>query len=116
MQFDVLVDDLGILAAIREGAGPLIKELTFGIEREMKISFTEPKHGTRRKDGHIASAKGEAPAVDKAFLTNSTQARIESPLEGLITVGAEYGWILNELLDRPFVEPAIDAGIKGLGN
>jgi hypothetical protein len=34
------------------------------------------------------------------------------PLEGLVTVGAEYGFFLEEMLDRPFVEPAIDKAIE----
>jgi hypothetical protein len=91
----------------------LIKEVTFGIEREMKLSFAEPKSGNvRRSDGHIASARGEAPAVDTGFLTNSILTEMTGPLEGLVTVGAEYGFFLEEMLDRPFVEPAIDKAIE----
>lgn len=115
MQFEVFVDEGAILDRINQVVAPLIREATFGIEREMKVSFTEPKHGLRRKDGHIASAKGEAPAVDTGFLLNSVQAEMKSPTFGLVTVGAEYGWTLDVLRDRPFVEPAVDAGIKGLG-
>lgn len=117
MQFSVLIDEgQGILDAIREGAEPLIQELTFGIEREMKESMAAPKHGAiRRRDGHQASAKGEAPAIDTGFLLNSIQTEMQSPTFGLVTVSAEYGWILDTLRERPFVEPAIDKAIQGVG-
>lgn len=115
LNYQVLVNLGGLIDGIEADAAPIIKEVTFGIETEMKLSMAEPKTGNvyvRKGRVHRASAKGEAPAVDYGFLLNSIKADMRSPLQGVVSIGAEYGYILDQLKDRPFVEPAIEKTLE----
>lgn len=81
----------------------------------MKILMAGPKSGreyNRRGRIHVASAPGEAPAVDTGFLINSIQTVIKSDTEAQITIGAEYAEALEFDKNRPFVRPAIDSVLK----
>jgi hypothetical protein len=83
----------------------------------MLVSFAQSKSGRIYKRGnktHQASARGEAPAIDTGFLANSIQTEFPNRTTGIVTVGAEYGRVLEEILDRPFVRPAIDKTIDDL--
>jgi hypothetical protein len=95
--------------------GRIVKEIAFGIEAQAKLSMTEPKHGReykRRGRVHVASAPGEAPAVDTGFLINSIQTDVKSNTEAVVTIAAEYAELLEFEKDRPFVRPAIDNVLK----
>lgn len=95
--------------------GRFIRAIAFGVEAEMKLSMTGPKSGNeynRRGRVHIASAPGEAPAVDSGFLINSIQTVVKSDFEAEIVIGAEYAETLEFDMDRPFVRPAIDSVLK----
>lgn len=95
--------------------GRIVKEIAFNIEAAMKESMTEPKSGReykRRGRVHIASAKGESPAVDTGFLINSIQTDVKGNTEAVITIAAEYAELLEFEMDRPFVRPAIDNVLK----
>lgn len=99
--------------------GRFIRSIAFGVEAEMKILMTGPKSGReypRRGRIHVASAPGEAPAVDTGFLINSIQTTIKSDSEAEIVIGAEYAEALEfgtgEIASRPFVRPAIDSVLK----
>jgi len=95
--------------------GRFVRAIAFGIEAEMKILMTGPKGGreyNRRGRIHIASAPGEAPAVDTGFLINSIQTSVKSDTEAQITIGAEYAEALEFMKDRPFVRPAIESVLK----
>jgi len=119
ISFTVKIDNAALKAEIAAGVRPIIKEIAFGIEAAMKQSMTLPKHGReykRRGRTHIASAPGEAPAVDTGFLINSIQTVIKSDTEAVITVGAEYAEGLefgtSKVAARPFIVPAIE-GVLG---
>lgn len=57
---------------------------------------------------HRASAKGQAPATDTGNLANSIQAKPINRFLWEVAVGEEYGEILEERRDRPFLRPAVD--------
>lgn len=103
----------------RKEIGRIIRDVTFGVEAEMKLEMTRPKSGReypRQGRIHIASAPGEAPAVDTGFLINSIQTVIKSDYEAEIAIGAEYAEALEfgagDIAARPFVRPAIDSVLK----
>lgn len=99
----------------RKEIGRFVRAIAFGVEAEMKLSFSGPKSGreyNRRGRIHIASAPGESPAVDTGFLSNSIQTTIKSDYEAEIVIGAEYAEILELEKDRPFIRPAIDSVLK----
>ncbi|MBC8142942.1 MAG: hypothetical protein H7Y38_16075 [Armatimonadetes bacterium] len=112
----------------------VVRKTTFDIEAGAKTAvqtgaktgrvykrFGERKIKTRRlKSGdfaitsvsrpftlHQASKAGEAPATDSGGLVNSIQSGFDSSLSGTVSVGAEYGAILEP--DRPFLLPAAEA-------
>lgn len=93
----------------------ILSSIGFAIEAEAKILMTGPKSGreyNRKGRIHIASAPGEAPAVDTGFLVNSIQADVKSDTETVVTIAAEYAELLEFEMDRPFVRPTIDSVLK----
>lgn len=62
---------------------------------------------------HVASAPGEAPAVDYGHLVNSIKVHKVHDLLWYVTVGAAYGYILEfgsvKMAARPFMRPAAKA-------
>ena len=117
MKFEVKIDIPAITAEITKVASKVIRQATFSIKQKMLIDFAKPKSGRTYKRGnrvHVASARGEAPAIDTGFLANSIQTEFPNPTLGIVTVGAEYGQVLEEILDRPFVRPSIEATIEEL--
>lgn len=118
LTFKVILDPKAFAADFNKEASRLIREIAFGIEAQMKLLMTGAKTGreyVRRGRIHVASAPGEAPAVDTGNLFNSIQTVIKSPLEAEITISAEYAEVLEFEKDRPFVRPAIDGVLRGLG-
>lgn len=120
--FTVVIDQAAFAQAISKGVAPIVKDVAFAIETAMKLSMTGPKSGRAYKRGgrtHIASAPGEAPAVDTGLLINSIQTDIKSDTEAVITVGAEYAYGLeigtDKISARPFVRPAIDGVLQRFG-
>lgn len=91
----------------------VVRKTTFDIEAGAKTAIqTGAKTGRTYKRGkrgrvHRASAKGQAPATDSGGLVNSIQSGFDSSLSGEVSVGAEYGAILEP--DRPFLYPAAEA-------
>lgn len=101
----------------------LVREITFGTEREAKLLLQTSKATgriyRRGKVVHQASAAGEPPATDTGLLVNSIQAELESPATiGKVEIGAAYAAALEfgtgRMEPRPFVIPAIDAAIDSL--
>lgn len=97
----------------------ILSGMGFAIEAEAKLPMTGPKSGLkypRRGRIHIASAPGEAPAIDTGFLVNSIQTQVISDTEVHVTVSAEYAEALefgtDDIAERPFVRPAIDNVLK----
>jgi len=118
MNITFKLDDAGLKSAIESGVRPIIKNIAFNIEALMKQLMTLPKHGRRYKRGsrfHIASAPGEAPAVDTGNLINTIKTEIKSDTEATITIPAAYAEALefgsSKIAARPFVRPAIEGVI-----
>jgi hypothetical protein len=117
MKFEVKIDVPAITSEITKVASKVVREAAFLIKQKMLFSFSQPKSGRTYRRGnrvHIASAPGEAPAVDTGFLSNSIQTEFPDATTGIVTVGAEYGEILETIRNRPFVRPSIEATIEEL--
>lgn len=101
-----------ITRTLHSRAGRVVRKTVAEIEARIKISFSEPKHGTVY-GGHQASAPGEAPAIDYGVLANSTQAYMETDTKGGVGIGAEYGPHLElgtvNMEPRPFMVPAAES-------
>lgn len=120
--FTVKIDQASIKGDIGRGVRSLIKDVAFAIEAQMKLLMTGPKTGREYRRGsriHVASAPGEAPAVDTGLLINSIQTVIKSDTEAVITIGAEYAEALEfgtaHIAERPFVRPAIESVLEKFG-
>lgn len=114
MQISFTIENLDDVEKELEDFVPdLVRKVTFGIETGGKLAIqTSPASGNIYPRGksvfHQASAPGEAPATDTGFLVNSIQSFFESDVVGVVEVGAIYGSILEEKLDRPFMSTAIE--------
>jgi len=79
-------------------------------EGQAKALMDEPKHG-RVYGKHIASAPGEAPAVDTGNLKNSIGTKGVSH-GWAVTVKADYGVYLEfgtvRIAPRPFLKPVVE--------
>lgn len=101
---------------VRKILSAVVRATAFNIEAAAKASMTEAKHGVEYRRGgktHVASAPGEAPAVDIGALMASVQAREDTDdLHWEVRVGAEYGVHLEfgtvHIAPRPFMAPAAE--------
>jgi hypothetical protein len=117
MKFEVKIDIAGVTSEITKVASKVVREAAFLIKQKMLFSFSQPKSGRTYRRGsrvHVASAPGEAPAIDTGFLANSIQTEFPDATTGIVTVGAEYAQVLEEVLDRPFVKPSIEDVVSEL--
>ena len=93
----------------------LVKQTALDVETRMKVSMsTGTKSGRAYKRGekvHVASAPGEAPAVDTGHLISTIVAKALSLFTWLIEIGASYARPLEfgsgPGSARPFVRPAV---------
>lgn len=115
LRFDVEVSP----EATRQMAGQasmVIRAMAAGIVTEMRRLMSLPKTGRAYRRGlraiHIASAPGQAPAVDTGTLTNSINFQMQGELQATVTVNAEYAAYLEygtrHMAARPYARPAID--------
>ncbi len=103
--------------AVRRRLARIVAQTALAVEGDARGAMAEAKHGRsyRRRGGrlHVASAPGEAPAIDTGALAGSVQAGEAGPLAWEVAVGAEYGAILEfgseHIEPRPFLGPAVEA-------
>src|SRR5262245_6267985 len=117
MKFEVKIDIPAVTAEITKVASKIVRQATFSLKQKMLFSFAQPKSGRVYKRGnrtHQASAPGEAPAIDTGNLANSIQVEFPNQTTGIVTVGAEYGQVLETIKKRPFVRPAIEGVVDEL--
>lgn len=101
---------------IGDQAGPILRAMAAGIVGEMKRLMSLPKSGRAYRRGrqaiHIASAPGEAPAIDTGNLMGSINFGMQSPTMAEVTVNAEYAAYLEfgtiRMAARPYVEPSLE--------
>lgn len=108
-------------------ASMVVRAMASGIVAEMQRLMSLPKTGRAYRRGrtavHIASAPGEAPAMDTGTLTNSINWQMTGEAQATVTINAEYAAYLEYgtrfMARRPYIEPALDkvraeyAGILG---
>lgn len=91
------------------------------IQKRARIAMAQPKSGMSYSRGgraHVASAPGEAPAIDTGNLTNSLQVKrlsaTQQSAESACFTNAEYAAMLEygtrRMAGRPFLRPAMDEG------
>lgn len=116
--------DPGVVGAVTGQVTPILQRLVIGIVQHAKLAMAQPKTGRTYKSSktgqpHVASAPGEAPAVDTGFLTNSINWQIPDPLRAQVTIAAEYAPYLEfgtvRMARRPYVEPAINDSLRRNG-
>jgi len=125
MTAKVTIDPAG-LDAIRKQAGRLIYKIVQDVKSTILDLMREPKSGRTywkgkdRNIAHVASAPGEAPAIDHGLLWNSITGVMARPTTGVIAVGARHGLFLElgtiRMERRPFIEPAMNQVLQKLDN
>lgn len=105
---------------LRREADRLASATAFSILRHAQVAMAAPKHGMQYPRGgrvHVASAPGEAPAIDTGALSASGYA--ERVQEGTWEVGfsTEYAAALEygtpRIESRPYLRPAVEAHRDG---
>jgi hypothetical protein len=93
----------------------IVQETADALKAEMVERMQEPKSG-RVYRNHVASAPGEAPAVDSGNLSGQIQKRKMGPSKASVTINTDYGIALEygsrrkksgRLAKRPFVRPSV---------
>lgn len=87
-------------ARVDRAASELVRKTALHIEADIKRDMASTKHGRRYGD-HVASAKGEAPAVDTGVLVNSVQTSLDGKYAAEVGSPQETAPILETTLDRP---------------
>lgn len=85
---------------VERAASELVRKTALEIEGSVKADMASPKHGRTYGD-HVASAKGEAPAVDTGVLVNSVQTTLDGKYAAEVGSPQETAPILETTLDRP---------------
>jgi len=125
IRIDMSYNNLAKLAkALPDETDKIVQETADALRTEMIESMQEPKSG-RSYGAHVASAPGEAPAVDSGNLsgnTNKSSSNKAISVEKIkiahakLTVNTDYGAALEYgsrrkrggvLRSRPFVRPAV---------
>ena len=110
-------------AAASENLGKAVMAGGVVLGGKIKVSMGAEKHG-RRYGRHVASTKGEAPAIDMGALVNSIHTVLEeaTPTTAKVQVftNAEYGPALEfgtaHIEARPFMRPAADENEDEISN
>lgn len=100
----------------RRLAGQVVAKAAMDIEARVKQSMEGPKHGKMyiKSTGviHVASAPGEAPAIDTGALHNATRAIPKGEMEWWVVMDTEYAMHLEfgtrRMAARPSLGPAVD--------
>lgn len=85
--------------------GKIVHSALLGVETDIKERMAGPKSG-RVYGGHIASAPGEAPAIDTGALANSIQTEMDSQTSGAVYTGEETAPLLEYGTSKMAARPA----------
>jgi hypothetical protein len=126
LRYDVEVSPEATRQLAGQASG-VLRAMAASMTGEMKRLMSLPKTGRAYRRGrtaiHIASAPGEAPAVDREGLIGSINWQMNGELQAVVSINANYAAYLEYgtrfMARRPYVEPAIEkvrtdfAGILG---
>lgn len=100
-----------ITASIRPSVSQVVRKTAFELEAEVKNEMRAPKSGRRYRQ-HVASAPGEAPAVDLGQLINSIQTQHLTDLTSTVGTNVVYATPLEygsrRIAPRPVWRPVAD--------
>jgi hypothetical protein len=97
----------------------LVQTTAVQIEAEIKKDMASTKHGQLYKRGkktHVASAPGEAPAIDTGTLVNSIQSVEDVPFAAEIGTSIEYAPLLEDGTQQIQPRPAFKRAEKKFKN
>jgi phage gpG-like protein len=120
VEFTVVFNHLPIaVGQMRQEAGMLVQKTALDIEGDIKNEMRQAKSGRSYLRGgrrHVASAPGEAPAVDYGRLINSVQTTQVGSLTSEINTNVEYAASLEfgtrKIAPRPAWRPAFEKMTK----
>ena len=112
-----LMINLDNLSVELEGAvSTAIRKTAIDVQKEVILSIREPSNGkivTRYTDSgnpfkHTVSKEGDAPNTDTGRLINSIEMKYSTgDLFAFVFTNLEYGFFLETVHDRPFLQPAL---------
>lgn len=110
-----------MVKAMPERVRKVVRETALAIETDAKRRMQGPKSGRIYRRGgklHVASAPGEAPAIDTGLLIDSIQTTHEG-LTSWVNVFSDYGRNLelgtHQIAPRPFLGPAFESQREEFG-
>lgn len=99
---------------VRVEAGRIVQRTALKVHRNIALSFAAPKGGREYRRGnkvHVASAPGEAPAIDTGNLAGTVQSQMVDDLHAIVFTNAPYAPVLEyggvKMAARPFMAPAL---------
>ena len=109
--FKLIFNDIGKITAMLEPrAEAIINKTAHDVQLVAKNSMSGPKTGNTYIRGgrvHVASAPGEAPAIDTGNLVNSIMSKSAGRLSWIVGTNVDYGAILELYKSRPWLKPAL---------
>lgn len=104
-----------ITAQIRPSVSTVVRKTAFDLEADVKKEMRSPKSGRSYRRGggiHVASAPGEAPAVDLGQLINSIQTQHLTDLTSTVGTNVNYATPLEygsrKMAPRPVWRPVAE--------
>ncbi len=113
----VLAKLSGIEEDINDAINEAVRVIAINTQNDAIESIREPSIGktvTRYTDlgetyTHVASKEGDAPNTDTSGLINSIEMKhVKKDTEAFVFTNLKYGFFLETVFDRPFLQPALD--------
>lgn len=103
-------------AGVRQRLGEVVIKTALDLQAWVRLEMAKPKTGREYRRGkkrvHVASAPGEAPAVDMGLLSNSIRVERTELLTAEVSAGTEYAEPLEfgtvKMAARPFMGPGAE--------
>lgn len=109
-----------IAKRLPEAVGRIVRRTAHDVRLYAIMAMAGIKSGRVYRRGkrvhHVASAPGEAPAVDTGKLRGSVFVERQSQTSAIVGVGAEYGAYLESgtrrIAPRPFMRPSAEKAAR----
>lgn len=95
-----------LAAALQPAVRAIVLESAAEVETDIKSEMAQPKSGRVYPNGHVASAPGEAPAMDMSVLAGSVQVEPTGPTSAATYTNQEYSVHLEYGTHRMAARPA----------